>query len=1261
MTRAAPVGTKWSDDRFLDTLRDLSDPLADACARDLPRDQSLAFLFTKMRTDADLPPETEFPEAFATFLRRARPSLDLADLTTEEQATLERGQQVFMRNALPSALVLLSKSLQEGYQAPRLGKVLMMSGGLENSTYRRVLGVLQMLLQVATPGSFEPKLKSAVLPSSDAGLTAIKVRLMHAGLRGIALRKLPEFARQHGGVPISLEDLLATLMAFSALMMDGFDILRISLSAEDADAYHFVWRVFARTMGIHPPNNPKGWEYVPGTLAEAREFYDSYKRRHYRKAAENEEGVLLARANLKMLARRMPPLAARIYMHKLIGDDASRQLGIRPVPLMFLWKAVLLNFPRVWVWFWRIVDRRKGGIAKHDQLTQILLQKLIVMQYNAGVPSFRVPRDVDEIEEVVKGTQPGLNFGRDQFIREVFPLELKDIAERRKAVGLDAAPLTATGPPHSERGLVGLALSGGGIRSATFALGAVQALARRRCLKAVDYLSTVSGGGYLGSALSSVLNDAEAAPEGRAFPFNYEPGSTEPPAIRHLRNGSNYLAAGGLLQAVRLPMVALRGLLINAVLLLPYLMLAVTATWVLYPMALETGFNSAALVLALTVFAALILSYPAVYWIMGTRLTWRGRDWYESLQAVSLMLLAVLALGPVISPAVEWAFSTDWTEFTRGSLFMDQNRTLGLEEVFRYAGWFLAAVVAGALVSVGSLSKSLGRPVNRLLVYVVGVLGPAIVFGAYLLLVVAFVRAPFLKQDSISDLRVISSPEALAYARASLARDTTAAGRFEPGSPKYDQFWRIVQELRVREILPARVGWSESGDWGSAASETLSTCVLGCFHEVTPERGRSPVPADSLAGWRFVDVHGEWHSIRVHGDILSISGVGFGDRAEDVWFVVAAIVLLVLNRIWVNVNVSSPHGFYRDRLSRAFLIRARWYGSVQPNDGLKLSELGGVNPAVPYHLINASLNLAGSRVEDLPGRQSDFFIFSRRFVGSYGTGYCETRMIEPADPHLNLGTAMAVSAAAASPNAGTTTIKPLTFILTLLNIRLGYWLPNPWWVQAPSLVRRMLARARPGPWYLLREAMGSLHARGPFVNVSDGGHIENLGVYELLRRRCKLVIAVDAEADPSMTFPSLAKLIRYARTDLGIEITIELDPLRPDAKRNGLSHSHWAVGKIRYGDEEVGHLLYVKSSLTGDEPPYVVDYRLRHPSFPHESTADQFFDEAQFESYRAVGFHAANGALKALDASEGVPELDPVREALGVGTGGGRRSRETIG
>jgi hypothetical protein len=158
-----------------------------------------------------------------------------------------------------------------------------------------------------------------------------------------------------------------------------------------------------------------------------------------------------------------------------------------------------------------------------------------------------------------------------------------------------------------------------------------------------------------------------------------------------------------------------------------------------------------------------------------------------------------------------------------------------------------------------------------------------------------------------------------------------------------------------------------------------------------------------------------------------------------------------------------------------------------------------------------------------------------------------------------------------------------------------------------------------GPAYLLLEMLGRMKETDAFVNLSDGGHLENLGVYELLRRRCKYIIAIDAEADHAMDFPSLARVMRYARIDMGIRIEIDVGDMR--RAESGWSASHCTIAKIDYGDGEIGHLLYIKSSVTGDEMEYVKQYKATHAAFPHESTADQFFDEAQFEAYRSLGHH----------------------------------------
>jgi hypothetical protein len=171
--------------------------------------------------------------------------------------------------------------------------------------------------------------------------------------------------------------------------------------------------------------------------------------------------------------------------------------------------------------------------------------------------------------------------------------------------------------------------------------------------------------------------------------------------------------------------------------------------------------------------------------------------------------------------------------------------------------------------------------------------------------------------------------------------------------------------------------------------------------------------------------------------------------------------------------------------------------------------------------------------------------------------------------------------------------------------------------------------------------------------LTDGGHIENLGIYELLRRRCKLIIAVDAEADPDMAFGSLVNLQRYARIDFGLRLDVPWAAIRDatkEASDNVLKTGgepadkaphgpHCALGTIYYprkqghkeDSDSTGVLLYVKSSLTGDENDYVIEYKRRNPSFPHETTLDQLFTEEQFEAYRNLGFHAVNNAFKHVD------------------------------
>lgn len=338
---------------------------------------------------------------------------------------------------------------------------------------------------------------------------------------------------------------------------------------------------------------------------------------------------------------------------------------------------------------------------------------------------------------------------------------------------------------------------------------------------------------------------------------------------------------------------------------------------------------------------------------------------------------------------------------------------------------------------------------------------------------------------------------------------------------------------------------------------------------------------------------------------------------HGVWLAATGAIVYVL---LFDINATSPHRHYRRKLGAAYLIQPKADSDTtfEQDVRVRLSELE--SDKAPYPLINCALNVPGSKDSSMQGRLTDFFLFSPAYCGSPLIGYAATQEWESVNRDLDIGTAMAISGAAASPQMGLLTRKRASFWLALLNVRLGYWIRRP--------KQGGWTLGRPGILYLVKEMLGWMHERAPFLNLSDGGHIENLGVYELLRRRCKFIVAIDGEQDASMTFHGLTTLQRLAAIDLGVQLDIDLEDLRLDDR--GLSRSHFRFCRIRYpeggrgSDDEFGYLLYVKLSLTGNEGEFLRRYRLDEPAFPHHSTADQFFDEAQFEAYRSLGEHIGN-------------------------------------
>ena len=325
----------------------------------------------------------------------------------------------------------------------------------------------------------------------------------------------------------------------------------------------------------------------------------------------------------------------------------------------------------------------------------------------------------------------------------------------------------------------------------------------------------------------------------------------------------------------------------------------------------------------------------------------------------------------------------------------------------------------------------------------------------------------------------------------------------------------------------------------------------------------------------------------------------------------AAIALFV-----ININLTGPHKLYRDQLARTF---------VWPADttDVELTRVDTQNQG-PYHLINVTVNLPASTSPVLRDRKGDFFLFSRNWTGSRAVGYSATNSWRANGRPLDLATAIAISGAAASPQMGLGSVSSLSALMTLLNIRLGFWIVNP---------KHSKRLTSPGFSCILREMTGmGMDERASWLNLSDGGHIENMGLYELLRRRCKFVVCVDGEADPDSTFHGQLTLIRQALIDFGIQIEPRLDDIRPDPTTR-TSRAHAQLFRIKYPmttdgrPAGVGLLLYLKLSLTGDEAELLKRYRHLNPDFPHQSTLKQFYDEEQFEAYRQLGVHVAQGVF----------------------------------
>ena len=373
-----PTG-KWSDDVFLDSLRRAGDPPADEAVRHLigdGADQAVRSVFAMLKAN-DTPLPADAPQPLREFMACSAglpPGLDVA--------RLKRGGDAFLRNALPSVVVLLASSLPRGYAAPCLCEILSISGDLKRHPFGRLMGVVQLLVDISDADAFATNGRAIV--------TAQKLRLLHAGIRAITPRYRPAYERTFG-VPVNHEDRLATIMGFSSLVVDGIRRLQLPLETEQAEDLYYLWRTFALLMGIHPEGRPHDESSIPATLDDAGEFYASYVRRNDTPPEQNPAGVALTQQNLDMMEGLLPPLARRlglgwaprICMTELMTEEELARVGFTPLPGHRLLKACLTGV----LWLGQEAGEREPFAAR---LARLLLQGMVDVDRRGEVP-FSVP------------------------------------------------------------------------------------------------------------------------------------------------------------------------------------------------------------------------------------------------------------------------------------------------------------------------------------------------------------------------------------------------------------------------------------------------------------------------------------------------------------------------------------------------------------------------------------------------------------------------------------------------------------------------------------------------------------------------------------------------------------------------------------------------------------------------------------------------------------------------------------------------------
>jgi len=930
---------------------------------------------------------------------------------------------------------------------------------------------------------------------------------------------------------------------------------------------------------------------------------------------------------------------------------------------------------------------------------------------------------------------------------EVLRDELREIAASRAIDAAHSAPeidVASTQPDDDDvlatahaHQTVGLAFSGGGIRSATFNLGVLQGLAEMRLLSRFDYLSTVSGGGYIGSWLSAWIkrheNGLRGVEEDLVPGTQHQPKPREADPIQFLRAYSNYLTPRlGVLNNDTLAAVSayLRNLILNltglvaalaALLLVPRALVlglqrlsaafdAVARPWSgvagLVLLGIATGmiaFNLmhvSARARAATPWYARMLPAAGItlgagfagsaliaWWILVDRVTFNDGALEWSVVTLLFYLVPWLSAAVVAAGSARAAHTRfEWRKWAKILLFAALVGAAGgslfswLRDLFdgwSFGAWspdltdepLFAERVAGFWMVLGFGTPLVIAVLTLMIAFHIGLVGQAFtederewwssMGGWFLLAKLAWVAlfalvvfTPILMKWGSSWL-VFLGPAWIATTVGGiiLGKSSLTGGR--GGRRWADRFAAIAPYVFVIGLL-LLLAWTQH-----AMLEKVYPCddkagrCYAAWREVIsssmdPETGCPASPLVCPIAYQEALFN-------------SMASLDAASRLALVWWALGLFGLWVLLAWRIDINLFSLHHFYHNRLARCYLGASR--KRREPHgvtgfdrlDDLPMASLwratreGEATRNVyqrPFHLINTALNLVHGRQLAWQQRKAASFVFTPRSAGyELPPSWVDNRVegpggvavpqssFRPAAEYLTsggipLGSAMAISGAAASPNMGYHTSPALSFLMTLFDVRLGRWCGNPqhetaWRKRGPRFSGR----------YLLSELFGLTNETTPFVYLSDGGHFENLAVYELVRRRCRFIVVSDAGQDGATTFEDLGNMIRKCQIDLGIEIDLSVDAMRP-SKATGRSLHHCAVGLIHYervdgASVAPGLIVYLKPTLTGNEPTDIANYASAHADFPHQSTGDQWFDEPQFESYRKLGHHLCNAVFGA--------------------------------